>query len=171
MSDSEPSQRLIDAAPAKVVREMVDSLMHWFLPESQRLRFLRIGEDYSYLDSHRWEAAYQMARVKLGPGMQTMKSWLDRPETDVLLCSWDDEILFFYVLRFQFVLVRLYSVGDDQMIPAGWDDFWDRLMTIRDPESWIRYTFPTVIEYEKLGKKPPIWRFFSPCDVPITKKG
>jgi hypothetical protein len=171
MSETEDGARMCDFAPARLLRGLVEQTLHWYLPESQRLRFLRIGEDYSYLDSHRWEAAYQMARVKLGPCLKTMGTWSNRPETDALLCSWDDETFFFYVLRFQFVWIRLYAIGDEVMIPYGLDEFWEWAMTIKEGETWIYYTFPTVVEYNKLDPKPPIWRFFSPCDVPITKNG
>lgn len=171
MSTPEPEPRMIDAAPARVVRELVEKTIHWYLPESQRDRFLQLREDYSHLDSHRWENVYQMAMAKLRPCLETMRGWQDRSETDRLLASWDDEVFFFYILRFQFILVRLHSMGDEDMVPYGLDEFWDWAMVPRDPESWIYYTFPTVVEFNKLAVKPPIWKFFAPSDVAITKKG
>ena len=170
MNEPEPEKRMIDCAPARVVLERVEMTLQWYLPPSQRERFLRLGDDYSYLDSHRWETAYNMAIAKLRPCLEVMKGWMDRPETDDLLASWDDDVLFFYVLRFQFMLVRLYSMGEE-MVPYEWDEFWNWSMVPLPQENWIFYTFPTVVEFNKMETKPPIWKFFSPSDVPITKEG
>lgn len=169
MSKKEPEPKTINAAPARVVRELVAETIHWYLPESQRDRFLKIGDDYSYLDSHRWESVYQMAMAKLRRCLETMKGWLDRPETDELLDSWDDEVFFFYVLRFQFILVHLHSLADEDWVPYGLDEFWDWAMVPGDHESWVFYTFPTVVKFDKLSQKPPIWKFFAPTGVAISK--
>lgn len=160
---------MIECAPAQVVRGILNQLHHWYLPESQRERFIEIGELYSLLDSRRWEASFQMAMVKLKPCLDELYRWADRRETDDLLSAWDDDVLFFYVLRFQSVLVKIQSFDDNQMIPAGMDDFWQWAVATQEGESWIHYTFPIVAIYLDLSERPAVWKFFAPSDVKIPE--
>jgi hypothetical protein len=53
------------------------------------------------------------------------------------------ELLFFYVLRTQFVFARIAARPDD-MIPGKMDDFWDWSMTIRNDEPWMRFPSKTL---------------------------
>ena len=164
----ESAERMVDVGPAKLVRGMVSKLLHWFLPDSQQHRFSEIGERYSYLDSHGWEKAFQMTKPKLQESLRTLKGWVSRPETDELMDSWDDEVMFFYVLHFQRAWINMHRFSDDQLIPGSWNDFWEWAMVVRDDESWLDYTFPTVVDFQKLNPKPKIWRFFAPSDVKIS---
>jgi hypothetical protein len=167
-ANDEPN--LVDAAPTRVVRKMVNMTLHWYLPGSQEVRFHELGYSYGNLDLQQWESGFQMTRIKLNKAIAELRTWQERTHTDELISSWDDEVFFFYILHFQFLWVRLHTLEEEQMIPWG-EDFWDWGMVVRDEIPCIAYTFPTVAPFMNMSPRPYVWGFYAPSDVTIPTLG
>lgn len=154
--------------PAKLVREILGQLDDWFRPASLREKFLRVGEDMSYLDSHQWEVKYGFVLPRLRKALDDLAHLLMSPSSLEHMDLWEDDVLFFYMLHWQMVLVRLYGMRDEEVVPAPLEAFWEWAM--KPSSSWITYTFPTKRAFVQLARRPVIWQFFAPCDVTIEEQ-
>ena len=156
---------MIDALPGSTILQMLLQTHHFYFPPAFRDRFERAATFFESKDQQYWLQRIRARTSDLRVALKKLGEWDDIPEPDLLMMSWDDELLFFYILRTQFVFARVAG-KPEQMYPGRMEEFWDWSMTIRDDEPWMLFPVMTAEGLKHAPLKPPIWRIPYPLDYP-----
>lgn len=159
------SERMIDALPASTVLDMLLQTHHFYFPEAFRERYEHAATFFETKEQLYWIERARARTADLRVALKKLGEWDDIPEPDLLMMSWDDELLFFYILRTQWVFARIAGKPHD-MLPGRMDEFWEWSMTVKDDEPWMLYPVMTAAGLKAAPVKPPIWRIPYPSDYP-----
>lgn len=161
----ESSGEMIEAHTAKRTLEMLVETLDFYFPPSLRPRYERIAAEFEAKNQLQWIERARAKSRETAEAFRKLGEWTDMTDSELLMSAWDDEVLFFYVLRIQFVFARLAAKPDD-MIPGTMDGFWKWGMTPSDRELWMLFPALTSEAYRVAQIKPPIWKIPYPYDYP-----
>jgi len=96
----------------------------------------------------------------LSAALAQLKDWAEETETALLISAWDDELIFWYVMKVQSVVVLL-ATNPAGMVPIDFETFWDRYMS--HLTTWMELFFSPGGAFLKLANRPKIWRIAWPA--------
>jgi hypothetical protein len=164
-SRKQPKEGMFDALPAKRQLEMLCATLSFYFPEGQRARYLGIAAIYEARTQDFWLGRIGATAVALAKAVRKMGEYYDWPSSELLMLSWDDDVLFFYVLRTQYVFARLAARPDD-MVPGGLDEFWEWWIIPGEKDPWMLFPVLTAEAIKVAAVRPPIWKIPYPVDYP-----
>ena len=159
------SGKTIEARSARETVALLLQTWEFYFPPELRERYDRIAADFATRDQTHWIERAHANTPKIREALLQLGDWSDVPDSELLMSAWDDEVLFFYVLRTQFVVARLAARPDD-MVPGHLNEFWTWAMSIRDDEPWMLFPVMTAEALKVTKTKPPIWKIPYPRDYP-----
>ena len=161
----ECSEELIEMHSAKRTLETLVETLDFYFPPELRARYERAAAEFETKNQLYWIERAGAKRIEIAEAFRKLGEWTDMTDSELLMSAWDDEVLFFYVLRTQFVFARVAAKPDD-MIPGTMDGFWKWGMTPSDKEMWMSFPVMTAAHYRMAPIKPPIWKIPYPNDYP-----
>lgn len=162
MKPDEPHR--IETVPAKLILASMVASQQFYFPEEMRARFEAVAVLFEERDGAFWQDRFDDCREDLAAGLIELENWTDDLSADLVMLSWSDEVFFFYILKIQFLWIRL-SMDPDARVPSPMDAFWKWGVCLQPSEGWVFWTFPCAVEFEKMADPPFIWR------IPLPNEG
>jgi len=157
---------MIDALPAKRMLEMLLDTVDFYFPPSQRARYERVVAEFESQGQTYWLERVGAKRQTIADALRKLGTWTEMTDSELLVSSWDDEVLFFYILRTQFLFSRVAAAKPTDMIPGRLEEFWQWGMIPRDDDPWMLFPIFTEQNLQRAAIKPPIWKIPYPHDYP-----
>ena len=161
----EPTRNQIPGQPARQALEMLLETYDFYFPPGMRGRFESVADRFEEHDQDYWIDKRREKMPKILEAFQSLFDWADMSDSELLMFSWDDEVLFFYVLRTQYVFARLAASPND-VVPAGLDDFWRMMVMPKEDDPWMIFPVVTKKAIAAANIEIPIWRIPYPIDYP-----
>ena len=144
---------------------MLLQTLDFYFPEALRARYEQISEVFESKEQMYWIERVRDKTPKIIEAFRQLGEWGDMTDSELLMMAWDDEVLFFYVLKMQYSFAWL-AAKPDAMVPGRYDEFWTWFTMIRSEEPWMIYPVATYEACKHAKTKPPIWRIPYPSDYP-----
>lgn len=133
----------------------------WYFPPEVRARFEAQADLFETMTLEEWEKRWWEKKEDLSDALAKLKDWSGETDSALLISAWDDELIFWYVMKMQSV-VMLLAANPTGMVPFGLEPFWDSYVS--HLTSWAEFVFGPGGAFIKLAKRPRIWRIAWPAE-------
>lgn len=149
--------KLIKGAAALKQMEMC---WEWYFPPEARGRFEAQADVFESKTLEEWEQRWWARKEDLSSALEELGKWSGEADTSLLITGWDDELIFWHVMRMQSLAVMLAS-NPESYAPANLEEFWQR--HVMHLTTWMEFVFPVGGAFLKLARRPKIWRIAWPA--------
>ena len=156
---------MIECHVAWRLLDMMRQTWEFYFPPELRERYIRIAARYEMQGQTEWLATLKAKLPQITEAFAELGKWSASPDSAPLMSKWDDDTLFFYVMRIQFLVCRLAAKPDD-MIPGTCDGFWTWGMSVKPDDPWMLFPVLTRDALKSAKTKPPLWQIAYPADYP-----
>lgn len=149
----------MDVITGETALKQMEMCWEWYFPPEARARFEAQADTFERKELEEWEGRWWARKEDLTVALEELGKWSEETDTSLLVTGWDDELIFWYVMRMQGLAVLLAS-NPQAYTPAGLESFWDR--HVMHLTSWMEFVFPVGGAFLKLERRPKIWRIAWP---------
>lgn len=146
--------------PAGKTLELMETTWEWYFPPEVRERFERKADWFETQPLAAWEERWWARKEDLTAALGELGKWSEEADTSLLVTGWDDELIFWYVMRMQSWCVML-AAHPDKMVPWELKDVWEQ--HVLRLTTWMEFVFPVGGAFLKLERRPKIWRIAWPA--------
>ena len=112
-----------------------------------------------------WDERFHERRAALQSKLTELLSWMRETNAELFLGAFDDELFFFYVLKFQSFWLCISKLRPSDPVPADIEVFWRDALLLQDDEHWIEWTTAAIALRDSLPTPPPIWMIVCPLGL------
>lgn len=95
---------MIDCLTAKQTLAQIVETLDFYFPPALRARCESIAEEFKTKSQMYWIERARAKYTEIAEAFRKLGQWTDMEDSELLMRAWDDEVLFFYVLRTQVLL-------------------------------------------------------------------